>query len=44
MRLEYSNDIIWYDEAVMEAICDKYPNAIPVFACALNAYNINILN
>ena len=45
MRLEYSNDIIWYDESVksaIEALGDKYSNAIPVFACALSAYNSSI--
>lgn len=44
MNKLYSDDILWYDEAVIEALGDKYTNAIPVFACASNAYNINILN
>lgn len=38
----YSDDFIWYDESVYNAITRlsaKYPNAIPVFGCALGAYN-----
>lgn len=38
----YSNDIIWYDQSIHDAItdlADKYDNAIPVFGGALGAYN-----
>lgn len=36
-----SNDIVWYDKAVLGAItalADKYDNAIPVFGGALGAH------
>ena len=39
---QYSDDIIWYDQAVHSAIValdDKYGNAIPIFGGALGAYN-----
>lgn len=38
----YSNDIIWYDEGVHNAIValnEKHPNAIAIFGGALGAYN-----
>ena len=36
----YSDDIIWYDPSIksaIEALDEKYPNAIPVFGGALSA-------
>ena len=38
----YSNDILWYDPSIKQAIEEldkKYDNAIPVFGGALGAYN-----
>lgn len=38
----YSDDIMWYDEGVYNAIndlADEHSNAIPVFGGALGAYN-----
>lgn len=38
----YSDDFIWYDKGVYNAITrlsTKYPNTIPVFGGALGAYN-----
>ena len=37
-----SNDFIWYDKSVYNAITTldtKYPNTIPIFGGALGAYN-----
>lgn len=39
-RSMYSDDILWYDPSIksaIEALDDKYPNAIPVFGGALSA-------
>lgn len=41
-KQQYSDDIMWYDQGVYNAIMslsDKYPNTIPVFGGALGAFN-----
>lgn len=42
MSNQYSEDFIWYDNGIhnaIESLSAKYPNAIPVFGGALSAYN-----